>query len=91
MKKKAKLSVAEIAKKHGVTINPELNKYQGVVLFPEKLKRANAILAQLTEADKILLGMIEPQNVTQSANELADATIYQADLAHIQLAETAVC
>ncbi len=91
MKKIAKSSVAEIARKHGVIINPELNKYNGIVLFPEQLRRANAVLARLTEVDKILLGMIEPKNDNRLENELADASIEQADLAHNQLAETAVC
>ena len=39
------LTAAEL-KAYGVTIDPELNKYRDVVMFPKKLARANAMLAK---------------------------------------------
>lgn len=39
---KAKKSKIKLPK--GFRYNPELNKYSNVVLFPEKVKRANEIL-----------------------------------------------
>ena len=39
------LTAAEL-EAYGVTIDPELNKYRDVVMFPKKLARANEMLAK---------------------------------------------
>jgi hypothetical protein len=58
-----------------VIIDPELNKYRHVILFPEKLKKANEILSQLSQEDKIFL-----EYDKSIATNDGDKIIEQADL-----------
>ena len=47
MKAEVKEKIALADEKQSVTINPELNKYQGQILFPKKLELAEKQLKRL--------------------------------------------
>jgi len=47
MKTKNSKFIEELIKNGEITINPELNKYTEISLFPEKVKRAKAHLAKV--------------------------------------------
>ncbi|PIY12351.1 MAG: hypothetical protein COZ18_02255 [Flexibacter sp. CG_4_10_14_3_um_filter_32_15] len=47
MKTKNSKFIEELIKNGEITINPELNKYAEISLFPEKVKRAKAHLAKV--------------------------------------------
>ncbi len=47
MKTKHSKFIEELIKNGDITINPELNKYEDVILFPEKLKKAKAHIAKV--------------------------------------------
>ncbi len=47
MKTKHSKFIEDLITNGDITINPELNKYEDVILFPEKVKRAKAHLAKV--------------------------------------------
>lgn len=42
-----------------VRINPELNKYQNIILFPEKLAKANKMLETMSFSEQLRKNGIE--------------------------------
>jgi hypothetical protein len=47
MKTKHSKFIEDLLESGEITINPELNKYENVILFPEKLKKAKAHIAKV--------------------------------------------